>query len=267
MSLHKKRVTPATAPSFSQRHPGNRPIPFSLGCWPRMEDGTDQIELCCPFQKTWAFFFNKGKKTLKCRVLHKHFLEITAKQKDWVIKRIRAIYSYIRLRLKNDSKLHFCSLSLQAIYKMVGTVIMMKMNEDGLTPEQRVDRIFSKMDKNNDDQITLDEFKEAAKSDPSIVLLLQCDMQKWGYACQHAPDWVCCNVLFMFSQFHKINTKYIWTTQMNLLLVVEKLVCMECQMLRVKNIHLISNLQQCKVCKISQNCFHSSIVSQWSDPQ
>ncbi|ELW48228.1 Hippocalcin-like protein 4 [Tupaia chinensis] len=65
-----------------------------------------------------------------------------------------------------------------AIYKMVGTVIMMRMNQDGLTPQQRVDKIFKKMDQDKDDQITLEEFKEAAKSDPSIVLLLQCDMQK-----------------------------------------------------------------------------------------
>jgi len=55
---------------------------------------------------------------------------------------------------------------------------MMRMNQDGLTPQQRVDKIFTKMDKDKDDQISLEEFKEAAKSDPSIVLLLQCDMQK-----------------------------------------------------------------------------------------
>lgn len=79
---------------------------------------------------------------------------------------------------KGNQDITYITFFLKAIYKMVGTVIMMKMNEDGLTPEQRVDRIFSKMDKNNDDQITLDEFKEAAKSDPSIVLLLQCDMPK-----------------------------------------------------------------------------------------
>ncbi|XP_042808727.1 hippocalcin-like protein 4 isoform X1 [Panthera leo] len=62
---------------------------------------------------------------------------------------------------------------IEAIYKMVGTVIMMRMNQDGLTPQQRVDKIFKKMDQDKDDQITLEEFKEAAKSDPSIVLLLQ----------------------------------------------------------------------------------------------
>ncbi|XP_027710718.1 hippocalcin-like protein 4 [Petaurus breviceps papuanus] len=72
----------------------------------------------------------------------------------------------------------FQQLYVKAIYKMVGTVIMMRMNQDGLTPQQRVDKIFTKMDQDKDDQITLEEFKEAAKSDPSIVLLLQCDMQK-----------------------------------------------------------------------------------------
>ncbi|XP_007453832.1 hippocalcin-like protein 4 isoform X2 [Orcinus orca] len=72
----------------------------------------------------------------------------------------------------------FQQLYIKAIYKMVGTVIMMRMNQDGLTPQQRVDKIFKKMDQDKDDQITLEEFKEAAKSDPSIVLLLQCDMQK-----------------------------------------------------------------------------------------
>ena len=47
---------------------------------------------------------------------------------------------------------------------MVGTVIMMRMNQDGLTPQQRVDKIFKKMDQDKDDQITLEEFKEATAS-------------------------------------------------------------------------------------------------------
>ena len=71
--------------------------------------------------------------------------------------------------LDNDSFITHAEMLaiVTAIYAMVGTSV--RMNDEENTPDKCVDRIFRTMDKNSNAQLLLDEFKEGAKADPSIV--------------------------------------------------------------------------------------------------
>ena len=64
--------------------------------------------------------------------------------------------------------------TLSCFYKEVAFVLQGQTPtaEDENTPQRRVDKIFSQMDKNHDDKLTLDEFREGSKADPRIVQAL-----------------------------------------------------------------------------------------------
>ena len=59
---------------------------------------------------------------------------------------------------------------VEAIYKMVGS--MVKLPEDEDTPEKRVKKIFSMMDKDENGSLDMAEFKEGSKRDETIVSAL-----------------------------------------------------------------------------------------------
>ena len=65
---------------------------------------------------------------------------------------------------------------VQSIYSMVGK--MVDLPEDELTPEQRVNKIFRKMDTSEDDMVNLEEFKEGAKGDTWILQALAIDLSE-----------------------------------------------------------------------------------------
>ena len=59
---------------------------------------------------------------------------------------------------------------ISAVYKMMGSEIVMP--EDERTPEKRMQKIFRKMDENKDGKLSLKEFVEGARNEPTVCKLL-----------------------------------------------------------------------------------------------
>lgn len=57
-----------------------------------------------------------------------------------------------------------------SIYKMMSNMVVLPEEEN--TPEKRVNKIFNLMDKNKDNKLSLEEFREGSKADPTIVQAL-----------------------------------------------------------------------------------------------
>ena len=62
---------------------------------------------------------------------------------------------------------------VDAIYQMLGNPSgKVEDADDDEDPKERVDRIFEQLDKNHDNKLSLEEFKEGSKQDPKIVQAL-----------------------------------------------------------------------------------------------
>lgn len=74
--------------------------------------------------------------------------------------------------IDNDNSITYDEMLkiVDAIYKMVGTMVKLPPDED--TPEKRVSKIFQLMDKDQNGQLSFEEFKEGSMKDPTIVQAL-----------------------------------------------------------------------------------------------
>ena len=60
---------------------------------------------------------------------------------------------------------------------MVGEKEIQRTMQDHLTPHERVEDIFKRMDKDRNCKITFDEFRSAVNRDPSLLMLMRASSQ------------------------------------------------------------------------------------------
>ena len=56
---------------------------------------------------------------------------------------------------------------------MVGSDEIQRSMGADMTPQERVEDIFTRMDKDNNCKVTFDEFRQAVNQDPSLLMLMR----------------------------------------------------------------------------------------------
>lgn len=92
-------------------------------------------------------------------------------------KRLRWAYSMYDMDHDGFISKNEMLTMIKAIYKMVGEKEIHRTMQDHLTPLERVEDIFKRMDKDRNCKITFDEFRTAVNRDPSLLMLMRASSQ------------------------------------------------------------------------------------------